>query len=211
MSNKPNVKIPGPSISPASPMAESGPQNSAPLQPTSSSAALLEDNPEPKVVSVQEPVQPQSAPQPVQQRPVQQPMPQQVQQQPVQPAPQPVQQQPVQQPMPQQVRQPVQQQYQQPAPQPVEEYSDEDNKKTLIYFIFAVVSSVMCFVPVMSVSSIVFGIICLNVFKNRHELKTKNPFTAFKNIGFPVSIVDIALGGLMTLIYFITFIAGLVD
>ncbi len=194
MSNKPNVKIPGPSISPASPMAESGPQNSAPLQPTSSSAALLEDNPEPKVVSAQEPVQPQP-----------------VQQQPVQPAPQPVQQQPVQQPMPQQVRQPVQQQYQQPAPQPVEEYSDEDNKKTLIYFIFAVVSSVMCFVPVMSISSIVFGIICLNVFKNRHELKTKNPFTAFKNIGFPVSIVDIALGGLMTLIYFITFIAGLVN
>ena len=202
MSNKPNVKIPGPSLTPMDPGQGGGQQNQPPLQPAPSSAALLEDDPAPKVVAVEEP-----APQPAQQ-PAQPVAPQPAAQK---PAPRPAQKpvpQPAQQPVQRPAQQPAQPVAPQPAPQPVD-YSDEDNRKTLIFFIFAVVSAAMCFVPVMSVSSIVFGILCINVFKNRQALRTCNPFTTFKKIGFPVAIVDIALGGVMTLIYFITFIAGL--
>ena len=205
MSNKPNVKIPGPSLTPMGPGQGGGQQNQPPLQPVPSSAALLEDDPAPKVVAVAE----EPAPQPV---PVEEPAPQPVPRPAAQkPAPRPAQKpvpQPAQQPIQRPAQQPAQPAAPQPVPQPVD-YSDEDNRKTLIFFIFAVVSAAMCFVPVMSISSIVFGILCINVFKNRQALRTCNPFTTFKKIAFPVAIVDIALGGVMTLIYFISFIVGL--
>ena len=96
--------------------------------------------------------------------------------------------------------QPVEEQPAQPAP--VE--GKDPNKFSLITFILAVVAFCVCGAPVGGLAALIMGAICLKRVKVSNP--NRKPFTIFDKISKPLGIVDLILGILSVLGWFIYFL-----
>ena len=87
------------------------------------------------------------------------------------------------------------------APAPAAE--EADAKNALLAFILSAIGFVGTPIPFGGVVSIVLGIIALNFLKKIQGEITRQPHRVFAKIAKPVAIVDIILGAISVILYFI--------